>query len=188
MKKSLIFVLSLLAAFGIAAFVMVFLTDLISPKPPKESELIKNFYANRVAYERLRDMLQADKQVVRLASWGVETTNSVVTCVPPVANFSVERYNEYMALLKQVGGLAASRHEGENADPSILVWGRGWAGKTRHIGICWHEQEPTNQVTSLDSYRSRRDGGERQVVYRHIDEKWYFWTDLLKFPRFWTGN
>jgi len=41
-------------------------------EPPKEKELIENFYAHRAAFERLREMLQADEQVVRVAEWGVE--------------------------------------------------------------------------------------------------------------------
>lgn len=151
---------------------------LIRPKPPKDSELIQNFYAHRADYEQLRDMLQADKQVLWVARYGVETTNSHGARVPSEANFPVKRYDEYLALLKQVGGSAAFRGGHSQADPSVGVWGWGWAGKTRHIVICWLDQEPTNQVSSLDGYLSQRRSRERQVVYRHIEGNWYFWTDL----------
>ena len=166
------YILFLLAAFGVLLLVAWF----IRPKPPKESELLQNFHAHRTAYEHLRDMLQADAQIERLADWGVATTNAGPR-VPPAGDFPVERYRDYMRLLKEVGGLAASRSEGEHADPSILVWAWGWAGKTRHIGICWLEQAPTNQIAALDGYRSRRYP-ERVVAYRHIDGNWYLWTDL----------
>ncbi len=169
-----LFVTVLLTALGL----MLLLAYLVRPKRPRESELIKNFYAHRVAYEQLRDMLQTDKDVVRLASWGVETTNSLVVVHPSEGGFSADRYREYMTLLHQVGGLVASRRRGQPADPSIIVWAWGWAGNTRHIGICWKETEPTNQVASLDDYRGRRDPREWQFVYKHIDEKWYLWKDL----------
>jgi hypothetical protein len=123
-------------------------------------------------------MLQTDGDVIRLADWGVATTKSVVPRVPPEGNFPVDRYKEYLALLRQVGGLVASRSEGQHADPNIVVWGWGFAGDTRHVGICWTDQEPTNQIATLDGYRGGGRYGDRQVVFRHIDAKWYLWTDL----------
>jgi hypothetical protein len=146
--------------------------------PPKEVKLIQNFYAHRAAFERLRDMLQADGQVIRLAGWGVATTNSVVPRVPPEGNFPLDRYKEYLALLKQVGGFAATRDEGQHPDPSIVVWKWGFAGETRHVGICWMDQEPTNQIVTLDGYPGRSRYPNREVVFRHIDSNWYLWTDL----------
>ena len=165
-------VLLLLAGFGTFLLVAWF----IRPKPPKESNLVQNFCGHRAAYERLRDMLQADGQIDRLADWGVMTTKGRF-CVPPDGDFPAERYREYMSLLKEVGGLEASRSQGQHADPDILVWAWGWPGRTRHIGICWLDQAPTNQIAALDGYRSRRYP-ERVVAYRHIEGNWYLWTDL----------
>jgi hypothetical protein len=148
-----------------------------SPKPPQEIKLIKNFNEHRADFEKLRDMLQADTNLTVVASWGVETTKSVVAHIPPEGNFPVERYNEYLALLKNVGGFVASRDEGEHPDPSIVVWGWGWAGDTKHIGICWKDQAPTNQIATLDGYQGRSVYPNRVVVFRHIDQNWYFWVD-----------
>src|SRR2546430_9895575 len=82
-------------------------------RPPGEKELIESFYAHRTAYERLRDMLQADEQLSRVASWGVETTKSVGIHIPPEGDFPVDRYHEYLELLKQTGGGLALRRSGE---------------------------------------------------------------------------
>lgn len=141
-------------------------------RPPEEAKLLKSFYDRRAAYERLRDMLQADGQIESLAEWGVATTKSIVHHVPPEGDFPVERYQEYMALLKEVGGYIAFRGEGEPADLSIGVWRWGALDHSRHVGICWKDEEPPNQVATIDGYR----GHIR--VFRHIDSSWYLWADM----------
>ena len=122
-------------------------------------------------------MLQADTNLTRVATWGVETRKPFFLGNPPGGNFSVARYNKYLALLQKVGGFVASRDEGEHPDPSIVVWGWGWAGDTKHIGICWKDQLPTNQISTLDGYQGRSAYPNREVVFRHIDQNWYFWVD-----------
>src|SRR5438034_10686211 len=96
-KGRTVIVLSLAAILGGAVFYKFFI-----PHPPKDSELIQNFHANRAAYERLRDMLRADGQVIMVGSYGVATTNRGNTVSPEAANFPVERYDKYLVLLKQV--------------------------------------------------------------------------------------
>ena len=39
-----------------------------SSKPPKEEKVIQNFHPHRTDFERLRDMLLADKRLLRVAS------------------------------------------------------------------------------------------------------------------------
>jgi len=164
----------LFAGFGI----MVLLAYLAMPKPPKESELIQNFHKNRATFEQLRDMLQADVHLRRVADWGIETRDPFYLGYPSASSFPVDRYKRYLALLKQAGCQLASRSEGEHCYPSILVWGWGWAGNTKHIGICWTDEIPTNQIATLDGYRGQSQYPERQIAFKHIDEKWYLWTDL----------
>ena len=152
----------------------------LSSRPPQEAELIQNFYSHQAAFERLRDMLQDDSGLIRLGGWGVATTDSVVPRIPPEGKFPSDRYDEYRDLLEQVGGTVASRREGKPANPSILIWGWGFAGETRHVGICWMEEEPANQIPTLDGYQGRGGFGDRIVVYRHVETNWYLWTDLPK--------
>jgi hypothetical protein len=169
--KRLVIFLTLVA--GLAA---AFLYVGSSSKPPKESTLIKNFHEHRDAYERLRDMLLADEQVLRVASWGVETTKSIGSHIPSEGDFPVGRYNEYLELLKQTGGLGASRGRGSHPESvGVLVWASGWAGDTRHVEICWLDHEPANVVPSLDDYY--KTPKPRHPVFRHIDGNWYLWAD-----------
>ena len=149
----------------------------LSIRPPKEAKLIANFRAHQAAYQRLRDMLHQDKQIIRLANWGVETmTSSPLSPKPPKGDFPLSRYNEYLSLLKQVGGLWASRGDEDGVETdSILVWATGWAGDTRHIYICWQEQQPSPLVSSLDQYYQTPK--PRRPVFRRIEGNWFLWAD-----------
>jgi hypothetical protein len=143
--------------------------------PPQEKDLLDNFYAHRAVYERLRDMLLEDRQLRRVASWGVETTGSVTASRPPEGTFPLSRYNEYLALLGEVGGRGAFREQGESKAVGVLVYASGFAGDTRHVEICWVEGQLTNQVNSLDDFYLTPK--PRSPVYRHIDGNWYLWAD-----------
>jgi hypothetical protein len=148
-----------------------------APRPPKEAKLIQNFDEHRATFEQLRDMLQTDTNLTRVASWGIETRKPFFLGYPPGGNFPIDRFHEYLALLKKAGGLAAGRGEGEHADPIIVVWAWGWAGDTRHICICWLDEQPTNQIRTLDGYRGQSVYPNTVVAFKHIDQQWYLQAD-----------
>lgn len=144
-------------------------------QPPKESVTIANFYSHREQYDQLRDMLLSDNSLEGVASWGVQTQKSAIPRVPPDGGISLDRFHRYLALLGEVGAKAAYRTEGKHPEVGASVWATGWAGSTRHVNICWREDEPTNQVTSLDEFY--RTPKPRNAVYRHIEGNWYVWAD-----------
>jgi hypothetical protein len=147
-------------------------------RPPSEDALIENFSQHRAAFEQLRNMLMADTQVRRVAVWGVDTIKPLGIFIPPAGNFPVERFNQYVALLKQAGGKVAFRSEGAQPEPSVIVWAVGFGGDIRHIGICWEDLAPTNQVPHLYGGHQTSEFGENcQAVYRHLDGNWYLWKD-----------
>jgi hypothetical protein len=155
-----------LCLVGILAGLLLYLRS--GSRPPAEEKLVENFYAHRLAYDHLRDMLLADQQLVRVAKWGLETTKSVVPQEPPDGDFPVGRYQEYLALLQEAGALGASRSEGVHPETiCVLVWASGWAGDTRHLQICWADDEPTPQVPSLEEYY--RTAKPRHPVFRKIE-------------------
>jgi hypothetical protein len=149
----------------------------LSMKPPKERRLIENLQSNRVTYERLREMMFADKQMKAVyVKFGVETNSSGSPRQPLDVNFSVDRYHEYLTLLRQIGSDAAFRSNGNQPDLICIgAWGAGWAGSTRHVWACWVAREPANQVANLDTYY--RNLGRSRDVYRHIDGNWYLRAD-----------
>jgi hypothetical protein len=121
-------------------------------------------------------MLTEDRDLVRVADWGVETTKTVGTSKPPAGGFPANRYNEYLSLLKEVGAAGAFRGRGNPPESvGMLVYASGFAGDTRHMNLCWLAHEPGNQVSSLDDfYKSPKP---RNPVYRHIEGGWYLWAD-----------
>jgi len=136
---------------------------LVAPRAPKEDKLIKNFNEHRAAFEQLRDMLQADTNLSRVASWGVETRQPFFLGYPSEKNFPANRFQQYLILLKQVNGYVGVRSEGNHADVSVVVWGWGFAGDTRHIWISWMNE--TNQISTMGGY------------HKHIDQNWYLTAD-----------
>ena len=167
----------LIRALSISAAAILVWWYFFGGGPPKETKLIQNFHAHRASFERLRDMLQADPQLHRLADWGVHTDKGIFK--PPDGDFPIERYDKYLALLKEVGGIGAARNEGADADPTVLLWATGFAGDAAHVGICWLEKEPDRQVASLDQYyRDHKCPPGTGAVYRRIDGNCYLWTDL----------
>lgn len=97
--------ISILGFVAIAGLVLIVLP---TSKPPREEKVIENFNTNRPAYERLRVLL-ADDQLLRVAEWGVETDSPMGIHHPREGGFSVDRYHEYLSLVKEVGAIGASR-------------------------------------------------------------------------------
>jgi hypothetical protein len=159
----------LIAALGIFLFFP-------QRSPPKEAQVIRNFEGHRAAFERLRGMLIEDQDLVRVADWGVETTKSMGIRKPPEGNFPVDRYQEYLSLLKEVGAAGAFRARGNPPESvGMFVYVSGFAADTRHMNVCWLTREPENQVSSLDDFY--KTPKPRNPVYRHIEGKWYLWAD-----------
>ncbi|MGO8926282.1 MAG: hypothetical protein ACLQU3_05245 [Limisphaerales bacterium] len=150
-------------------------------KPPKESRLLQSFQKNRAAFEQLRDMLTADTNVRRVADWGIATRKPYFIGEPAAVNFPMDRYQQYRALLRQVGGKVAFRSDGEPANISVCVWVGGHFGAHTDIEVSWMGKAPTNQVNNLDRCRRPGPSGDRQYYYRHIDESWYLSTDMRPF-------
>ena len=63
-----------------------------APHPPKEAALIQNFQDHRAAFEKLRDMLQADAHLRRVAGWGVEINEPFFLGMPSDDIFPKARY------------------------------------------------------------------------------------------------
>jgi hypothetical protein len=147
--------------FGIVAFGGC--VYLLAPRPPKEATLIQNFNDHRITFEQLRDMLQADTNLSRVASWGVERRNPFFLGYPSEENFPTNRFHQYLTLLKQANGFVGFRSEGDHADVGVIVWAWGFAGDTRHIWIYWRSE--TNQIPTTGGY------------HKNIDQNWYLTAD-----------
>ncbi|HEY2328926.1 MAG TPA: hypothetical protein VGI63_03840 [Verrucomicrobiae bacterium] len=153
-KFSAIVFLFFVLAFGVCL-------SFFEASPPKEAGLIQKFNENHDTYEQLREMLQTDPYLSRREEYS-----------PP------EKIEKYQSLLKVVGSPSVwVDGRGTNADLFFMVWGRGFAGETEHLCICWLNQIPTNQITTLDGYRGQSRYPDTVVVYKHIEQQWYLSAD-----------
>ena len=162
--------LTVVAAFIVSCSVVAFISD----RPPKEEKILRDFRAHRASYERVRMMLSEDKSVEGVAPWGIQLDSSPVWKIPPDGGMPVNRYQDYLALLKQIGASRVGQ-EGNPPEVSFGVWGSGFGGDTRHVEVLWLEHEPLNTVSSLDAFY--RTDKPRHPAYVHIDGNWYIWAD-----------
>src|SRR5579859_5718680 len=94
-----------LKLFGIAVLLSVLICVVLAAafflivfphkSPPNEQQVIQNFNAHRADFERLHSMLVEDKNLIRLAKWGVQTSKAMGTSENPTADFPTERYHQY---------------------------------------------------------------------------------------------
>ena len=99
------------------------------------------------------DMLLVDKELVVVADWGIETSDS------PISNTLRRRtickqISHTSGLFKETSAKASacvSRGEG-TTEIRVLVWRSGFARGSRHINIAWLDYEPPNTVGSLDDF------------------------------------
>jgi len=168
---------AVLICFALALGLVVIMVILLPHKsPPREKQVVEDFYVHRVAFERLRDMLIEDKNLVRVADWGVQTTTSMATKERPTGDFPADRYSQYLALLKEVGGIGAHRDRRDPpADVCIWIYASGWAGDTRHLDVCWEAQVPAPQIASLEEFY--KTPKPRKPAFRHVESNWYLWAD-----------
>jgi hypothetical protein len=163
-------------SFSVVAFIAsCSIIASISSRPPKEGKIVSDFRAHRASYERVRAMLSEDKGVTGVAPWGVERENSLVWKIPPDGGMPVKRYQEYLALLKEIGASRVGQGGGDPLEVSFGTWGSGFGGDTRHVEVSWLEREPPNTVISLEAFY--RTDKPRSPSYVHIDGNWYIWAD-----------
>ena len=146
----------------------------LASRPPKESKITSDFRAHRAAYEQMRAMLLGDKSVDVVADWGVLANGSLISHVPPDGGMPLKRYQEYLALFKDTGALAAARMQ-QPLETRFAVWGSGFAGDTRHVAVSWLDHEPPNTASSLAAFYETPK--PRSPAYVPIEGNWYIWAD-----------
>ena len=158
----------------VALIASLLIVGSLSSRPPNESKITSDFRAHRVAYEQVRKMLLDDKGVDGIAPWGVSTTDSPISKMPPDGGMPVKRYQEYLASLKEIGAVAVAEGK-EPLETRFLIWRSGFAGDSRHVAVSWLDREPSNTAMSLDAFY--RTAKPRNPAYIHIDGNWYIWAD-----------
>jgi hypothetical protein len=165
--KRVAIIVTAVVAFGVLLVCGLFYIT----RPPSEAKMLRSFYAHRSSFEQLRDMLQAEQGSIDISERGHNT--------PTVTG---ERLGRYLALLKSIPALAASRWEATPEHPArivIVLWASGFAGDAVHSGVCWVDDRPKREVSSLDAFiRNPESSIGNGWVFRPIEDKWYLWTNL----------
>lgn len=99
MRHFSIITLSFVAALAVSGVVI----ESISDRPPKESAIVNDFRTHRTSFERVRTMLTQDSGVEGVATWGIQLNGSPIWENPPDGGMPVKRYQEYVALLGEIG-------------------------------------------------------------------------------------
>jgi len=150
--KRLVFA-SLAALIGLGAVLLVIRTVMAAPT---NEDVAQRFNQKKKIYEQLREMLIEDNEVRIIAPWGVRTTTAPMGQMPPVAELSLERYQEYLALLSDIGATGMLRSDGDDPKICILVWASGWAANTVHVSVCWSAHDaPASRRFSRSSLSGR---------------------------------
>jgi hypothetical protein len=166
--------IGIVLSFVVAFIALLLIAISVSMRPPKESKITSSFRAHRGGFEQLRKMLLDDKDVHLVATWGVLTIDSPISKMPPDGDMPIKRYQQYLALLKEIGATSVGRWENP-PETKFLVWGSGFAADTRHVAVAWVDQEPPNTMLSLEAFY--RTPKPRNLAYIHIDGNWYIWAD-----------
>jgi hypothetical protein len=146
--------------------------------PPSEAKLLENFYAHRSAFEQLRAMLQEDKQISRLGEWGVHVHPGGIS-KPPEGNFPIERFQRYLALLKEARAVGVSGDDSPRSHLSVVVWRSGFAGDSVHIAFTWTDDKIVRLVPSFENFRrTHKAPAGKGWVCSQVDGNWYLCTDL----------
>jgi hypothetical protein len=129
------FSITLLAAIFVLAVAVV--VARYTGSAPSTESVAERFNEKKADYEQLRDMLAEDKNLRVIAPWGVRIANVPLSQAPPIADLSLDRYQEYLARLSGTGAGGIARSDGDDPNICILVWASGWAGDIVHISACW---------------------------------------------------
>jgi hypothetical protein len=142
--------------------------------PPKDETLIKHFNNNRDSFERLKDMLKADKEIGRISHYGISPKDSVVTKSPEEIGFPKERYEEYLKILRE---LKVPNVTWVGEDLRFFIKGWGFVDNGWRIAIIWRENKPQQLVDNLYEAckRTPSSSQEWEEAYRHIEGNWYLW-------------
>lgn len=144
----------------------------VQATPPTNQEVILKFNEHRRTFDVIRAMLQEDKNVRQIATWGIRTQDSMIDAMPPVPDLSLARYKKYLTLLSSAQALAASRSSGDNPDSCIYVWASGWAADTNHVALCWRGSSNDRSMTSGVPETNGR------FIFYPVTERWFIQKEV----------
>jgi len=133
--------------------------------PPTDHEITKRFKEKQQYYNRIRDMLEEDKNLSYLSQNDAKMVGAIDTIKIPSADISERRAQEYRDILNKTHSYYAFRRTfGPNYSESglcLMEWRYG-LGDTKYVIICWVLDNDTlsNNTTEIKTIK-------------YISDSWY---------------
>ncbi len=149
--------------------VAFFLLFVRSCSPPSQRSVEELFVRNRASFDKIKSMIEEDKSIREVTTYGIADINSPLPHYPEKSEFSQQRYQEYLALLKKIGIKGVIHDENEIR---FLVARWGFASSGWGVAIVNRETEPNNMIANLSDFQT---GTSAVDAYCPIEKDWYIW-------------
>ena len=142
-----------------------------SRQPPSDQQLLRNFNRNRITFNELAQMTQADKELTRVDYDWTQPSD------PRTVGVSAERIRKYRYLLNSI-----NVHRGFQSDTShnveFMYYATGSAiSSDTNKGYTYLTVPPKQTLNTLDDCQPDEKNGVE--AYRHIEGHWYLYYEYL---------
>ena len=167
---------AVIAALVSAAYVAFFLVLVVvtwllpGERRPTDGALAASFKTNRVVFEELRDLMQANPRLGRISPSIINRTNSYVDSSPAAVGVSKDQHARYLDLLRKANATSAIH---ENGEFRFMVSAWGWVDSGWRIAVVYCTNSPSPVIASLDDFHKTKS--EWEHAYRPLGDDWYMW-------------
>ena len=164
-------------------FFTILITSLVAftgctTDPPTDAALRETFAANQATFERLHQMMQTDKSVVRIGNdvvgniWFDSSDSSLADALLS-AGLPRERYDDYMELLRQVGAYRVSVNLYDKSSSKIGMYRAGNVAESHSVDIVFAAQPPNTIVADTVSATVH----DNTSAYLELTDSWYIYRE-----------
>jgi len=156
---------------AVSAYVIVWqpglVDQLIHPPHAPDNELIANFHRHRADFEKLREMILQDKDLLRVTSnlTQPEDLRSI-----GISSVRIAEYRKLLKVLGIEGGVTASS---DRANVEFTTSFRGFVTHGSQKGYLYSTNPVTEPLAGLDQFSATGVG----IGLRHIEGNWYLFFE-----------
>lgn len=173
-RRNFIFVSSCIVAVPLLIGVLFWGTERslkMHNQPPPDQQLLDNFQAHRVAFDKLIQMSRADK-----GSYASEVSSAASNTSLPGGTWGkrIAEYRHWLDAAKIFNGFSSD----EDQEVKLCYWGFGSAiSSDMDKGYAYLAVPPKQVLKTLDACQPDEKNGVE--AYRHIEGPWYLYYEYL---------
>jgi hypothetical protein len=157
----------MVAALGVVAALV---SNVLAMRPPGQAEVAAWLRDNKAGFERLREMLEADRLQAAL-DYGSEYAREPLLFRPPDGvGLTAERAAEYRRLMRAANCQRVDVWSPGTVSFAFRAWGmanRGW-----RVNLIWSKDEPGPLAPTIDGLRAGRPSAPNRAFSR-LEGPWY---------------